>query len=223
MKSDFRAIIFDFNGVIINDEPLHCELLRQVICEEGMSFNEGDYERYYLGRNDRTCIQIALSRHHRPEMNDAQYIDALVSRKTSYYQEAFCGRDLLFPGIASLIPKLAALYPLAIASGALRSEIVLALSSARIEEHFQLIIAAEDVQCSKPDPEGFILAWQGLRLVMPNLAPEDCLVIEDTTAGITAAKAAGMQCLAVTTSYPASDLALADEVTSELIDWFKRP
>jgi len=223
VNHDFIPVIFDFNGVIVNDEPLHKELLRQVVREEGLTWADGDYERYYLGRNDRACLQGALERHHHPERDNQEYIDALINRKTGYYQETIGGQDLLFPGAASVIASLAARYPLAIASGALRAEIEMVLSRAGIGHYFQLIVAAEDVRHSKPDPEGFLTAWQGLRLSHPDLTPAECLVIEDSVAGVTAAKSAGMRCLALTTSYPATALSQADQIVNRLSDWVRTP
>lgn len=221
MNERFRAIIFDFNGVIIDDEPLHLELLRRVVLEENMTFADGDYERYYLGQNDRACFVTALTRHARPEASDHDYLRSLINRKTGYYHQAVRSQNLLFPGLPELIARLGRRYPLAIASGALRDEIEVALRGSGIREHFQLLVAAEDVERSKPDPEGFLKAWQGLRIILPDLAAAECLVIEDSIAGVTAAKAAGMRCLAVTTSFSAAQLAHADWIAPQVTDWFR--
>lgn len=221
MNNLFRAIIFDFNGVIIDDEPLHQELLRRVIIEEKMTFADGDYEQYYLGHNDRACFLTALTRHNRPEAAQIDHISSLIRRKTGYYHEAIRSRSLLFPGLPELIIRLGQHYPLAIASGALRGEIEAALDGSGILDQFELIVAAEDVERSKPDPEGFLNAWQGLRRSIPDLAPAECLVIEDSIAGVTAAKAAGMACLAVTTSFPAARLSLADWISPGVVEWFR--
>jgi beta-phosphoglucomutase len=217
----FRAIIFDFNGVIIDDEPLHHELLRRVIIEENMTFADGDYEKYYLGQNDRACFVSALTRHARTESSDAAHVHSLIERKTGYYHEAIRSRNLLFPGIPELIIRLSQRYPLAVASGALRNEIEVALIGGGLRDHFELIIAAEDVERSKPDPEGFLKAWQGMQKRIPDLAPAECLVIEDSIAGVTAAKAAGMACLAVTTSYPSAKLEQADWIAPGVAEWFR--
>ncbi len=221
MRHGYRAVIFDFNGVIINDEPLHLELLRRTIIEEGMTFVESDYFEKYLGCDDRRCFQRALTDHGRLEAAaDTTYIQSLITRKTGYYQESVRSQNLLFPGIAGLIERLGASCPLAIASGALREEIELALAHARIAHHFALIVASEDVRQSKPDPEGYLLALAGLQKIIPELEAGECLVIEDSVAGVTAAKQAGMPCLAVTTSYPASRLGHADWITAQVTDWF---
>ncbi|MFM8394763.1 MAG: HAD family hydrolase [Acidobacteriota bacterium] len=222
MNDLFRAIIFDFNGVIINDEPLQLELLRQVILEEKMTFVDGDYQRYYLGQNDWACFMTALTRHSRPESSDHEYIRSLIKRKTGYYHQAVSSQNLLFAGLPELITRLGDQYPLAIASGALREEIEVALTKGGIRDQFQLIIAAEDVERSKPDPEGFLKAWQGLQQRIPDLTPAECLVIEDSIAGVTAAKTAGMRCLAVTTSFSAPELSHADWISPGVAEWFRR-
>lgn len=213
MPENFRAIIFDFNGVIINDEPLHLELLRRLLIEEGMTFTENDYREKYLGCDDRHCFNRALFDHGRAaDAARPGYIQSLISRKTRYYHESIREQNLLFPGAPELIAHLASRVPLAIASGALREEIEVALTRGNIRHHFHLIVASEDVTRSKPDPEGYLRALNGLRLIIPDLAPIDCLVIEDSVAGVEAAKSAGMQCLALTTSYPREELQRADAV-----------
>lgn len=227
MSENYRAIIFDFNGVISNDEPLHLELLRRMLIEEKMTFTERDYFEKYLGCDDYRCFQRALVDHGRAsEAADGEYLESLIRRKTGYYHEAIHSRDLLFPGIAGLIRELSQDYPLAIASGALRGEIEVALDQAELRHLFAIIVAAEDVRESKPAPEGYLRALTGLRSSRPeleNLPASQCLVIEDSVAGVTAAKRAGMQCLAVTTSYPAASLTQADWIVAQVQDWFRRP
>lgn len=224
MAENFRAIIFDFNGVIIDDEPLHLELLRRVLLEEGMTFTENDYHDKYLGCDDRRCFHRALTDHNRPaDAANPKYIESLIARKTRYYHDSIGEENLLFAGIPELIAHLASQVPLAIASGALRDEIEVALTRGNIRQHFHLIVASEDVTRSKPDPEGYLTALNGLQLVIPDLAPTECLVIEDSVAGVEAAKSAGMQCLAVTTSYPPEKLRRADAIVPRLSDWLRIP
>ena len=227
MTENYRAIIFDFNGVISNDEPLHLELLRQVLIEEKMTFTERDYFEKYLGCDDYRCFQRALTDHGRADdAGDVEYLQSLIRRKTGYYHEAIRSRDLLFPGIPGLIRELSLNYPLAIASGALRGEIEVVLEQSGLRPLFAIIVAAEDVRESKPAPEGYLRALAGLRSTHPalnDLKSGECLVIEDSVAGVTAAKRAGMQCLAVTTSYPAASLKEADWVVAQPQDWFRRP
>jgi HAD superfamily hydrolase (TIGR01509 family) len=217
-----RAIIFDFNGVIIDDEPLHLELIRRVLAEEGMTITDQDYRDKYLGFDDRGCFVTVLKDTGRGQLaTDTAFIDELIRRKATYYQRAIDERYLLFPGAVELVQRLAAQFPLAIASGALRQEIELVLARGGIRDCFQAIIAAEDVSECKPHPEGYIKALASLNLdaahQMP-IQPSECLVIEDSIAGIEAARRAGMRCLAITNSYSAGELAQADWIVMSLAE-----
>ena len=215
-----KAIIFDFNGVIVDDEPLHLELFRKVLLEEGLFLSDEDYHAKYLGYDDRACfIEVLCDNSRTPDAADDLFIQALIDRKAEYYRQAIQARMLLFPGVVDLIRRSAAEFPLAIASGALRDEIELVLQRGELRECFGVIVAAEDVSTCKPDPEGYEKA---LELLNATLATEiqthECLVIEDSIAGVEAAKAAGMRCLAVTNSYKAEELQAADKVVISLAE-----
>jgi beta-phosphoglucomutase len=220
----FRAIIFDFNGVLIDDEPLHQELFGRVLLAEGMSFLPEEYPRQYLGLNDRRCFERALREHGRlEEAENPERIDQLVEQKATSYREVLLAAPagaFLFPGMASLVTALSERVPLAIVSGALREEIELSVERAGLGDCFQLIVAAEDVDESKPHPEGYLRGIAGLRERLGPLTPSECLAIEDSVAGVAAARAAGLRCLAVTTSYPAHALSAADWITTDVPDWF---
>lgn len=207
-----KAILFDFNGVIVNDEPLHLELFRRVLAEEGLTVTDDEYQGKYLGREDRYCFRLALHEAGRTTDADLQ-VEQLTARKSQYYLAAVQTRDLLFPGVAELVRRLSAAYPLAIFSGALPDEIEAVLARGGIRQCFRVILTAEDVSAGKPDPEGYLAAALAL-----NVPPSECLVIEDSVAGVTAAKRAGMHCLAVTSSYPAQALQDADWVVECLTD-----
>ncbi|MGH9802446.1 MAG: HAD family hydrolase [Blastocatellia bacterium] len=215
-----KAVIFDFNGVIVDDEPLHLELFRRVLGEEGVALADEDYHAKYLGYDDRGCFTAAFRDAGKPQLAaDAAFIAKLVERKADYYYEAIEERFLLFPGAVELVKKLAAKYPMAIASGALRGEIEVVLRRGGIRDCFEHIIASEDVTMCKPDPEGYVMALTALNSSRETpIKPEECLVIEDSIAGIEAAKRAGMSCLAVTNSYRAEDLAQADWIVPALLD-----
>ncbi|MCI0659746.1 MAG: HAD family phosphatase [Acidobacteria bacterium] len=227
MTSDLRAIIFDFNGVIIDDEPLHLELFRSILSEEGLSLSDEDYRDKYLGYDDRACFSTVLADAGRKiEAYDDQYIDRLVARKANRYEHEIGERYLLFPGVVEKVRHLSSRYPLAIVSGALRKEIELVLKLGKIREHFRVIIAAEDTSACKPDPEGYLKALAALNLIAPErelIKPDECLVIEDSVAGVAAAKSAGMHCLAVTNSYRDEELKAADWIVPSLIDCFPPP
>lgn len=215
-----KAIIFDFNGVIVDDEPLHLELFRRVLGEENIALTDEDYHAKYLGYDDRGCFTAAFSDAGRAELSaDTAFIAELIERKAGYYREAIEQRMLLFPGAIELVKTLAAKYPLVIASGALRGEIEVVLTRGGIRDCFKEIIASEDVTACKPDPEGYNKALAALNAnVGGQIQPGECLVIEDSIAGIEAAKLAGMWCLAVTNSYNADELTNADWVVRTLVN-----
>jgi beta-phosphoglucomutase len=216
-----RAIIFDFNGVIIDDEPLHLELFRAVLADEGIALSDEDYRGKYLGYDDRGCFVAALADAGRErDSNDAEFINELIERKAALYRAAINERYLLFPGVVDLVRRLANKYPLAIASGALRGEIEMVLERGGIDGCFQAIIAAEDVGACKPDPEAYLKALAALNAgARATIQPGECLVIEDSIAGVEAAKRAGMRCLAVTNSYAAEELKEADWIAAGLADY----
>lgn len=213
-----KAVIFDFNGVIVDDEPLHLELFRRVLGEESISLTDEDYHAKYLGYDDRGCFTAALADAGRAELAaDTAFIAELIERKAGYYREAIEQRMLLFPGAVELVKKLAAKFPMAIASGALRGEIEVVLNRGGIRDCFKEIIASEDVTACKPDPEGYNKALAALNAKLGSrIQPGECLVIEDSIAGIEAAKLAGMRCLAVTNSYKADELTNADWIVTTL-------
>lgn len=216
----FKAVIFDFNGVIVDDEPLHLELFRRVLGEEGVPLTDEDYHAKYLGYDDRGCFTAALTDAGQADFAaDTLFITELIKRKADYYYEAIEDRFLLFPGAAELVKKLAAKYPMAIASGALGGEIEVVLRRGGIRECFKEIIASENVTVCKPDPEGYNKALAALNAVgNEQIQPGECLVIEDSVAGVEAAKRAGMWCLAVTNSYKPDQLAKADWIVTTLED-----
>lgn len=218
MKPHLRVIIFDFNGVISDDESLHLEIFRRTLAELGIRISDRDYYEKYLGRDDRRCFQTALVEAG-VDANRAD-IDRLISRKATYYLDAVAAAGPpLFPGVADLVRNLSARYPLAVASGALRSEIDAVLSAAGIRDCFGAIVSSDDVTESKPHPQIFLRALEELNRTQEKqtpIAPNECLVIEDSRSGVEAACRAGMRCLAVTTSFPAEALTAADWIVENL-------
>jgi len=208
-----KAILFDFDGVLVDTEPLHLQAFQKVLAEEGLTLNERDYYAKYVGLDDKGCFQAVLSGQS-PAVTAAM-IQRLVERKAKLLLEHLKTNLSVYPGIADFVAVTAQHYRLAIVSGALRNEIEFSLEAAGIRKQFQHITAAQDVQNGKPDPEGYLHALAGLNRQSPVTASE-CLVIEDTIPGIQAAHAAGMRCLAVANTFPATELSLADAVTSTL-------
>lgn len=213
--NQLRALIFDFDGVIADTEPLHFSGLQKTLREIGIDLTESDYFANYLGYDDRGCFLAALTAHGRPI--DPATLTQLMERKADAYLESVKDHAVIFPGVAGLVREAAARYPLAIASGALRHEIEYILEQAGLRKEFSHITSAEDVTRGKPDPQPFLLALEALRrLHNPTLAPDACLVIEDSLPGIRGAKAAGMKVLAVANTHTLQDLHEADAAAPSL-------
>jgi HAD superfamily hydrolase (TIGR01509 family) len=211
-----RAVIFDFNGIIVDDEPIHFKLFQKVLGEEGIVLTEETYYARYLGFDDRGAFSAGYRDNNR-QLSDAKLIE-LIDRKAVYYQDAIRNHVAIFPGVKNLIHSLAGKLPLAVASGALKQEIETILTTAGLLNHFQVIVSAEDVNQGKPEPEIFLKALAKLNAAACDnlLMPAECLVIEDSKEGIKGARRAGMKCLAVTNSHPAELLNEADAVVKSL-------
>ena len=214
-----RAVIFDFNGVLVDDEHVHCELLRAVLAEEGIPLTNEEYHARYLGYDDRGCFGVALAEAGQ-DVSPAR-VDALIARKAERYAAAAEHGLRIFPGAAECVRSLAARWPLAICSGALRAEITFALERLGCRDLVAAIIAAEDTTRCKPDPQGYLLALDALRARAGGaLEPGECLVIEDSLAGVESAKAARMNAVAVLHTYTDPELhaAGADAIVPTLAD-----
>ncbi len=211
-----RAVIFDFDGVIADTEPIHFAAFRKVLSEIGVALTEADYYANYLGYDDKGCFAAALAANGRPTPPGT--VADLVARKAGAYMEHIRRHLVVFPGVRELVRDAAARYRLAIASGALRHEIEFILDQAGIRKEFAHITSAEDVTRGKPDPESFLHALASLNRGRPDepLTSADCLVIEDSIPGIRAARAAGMKVLAVANTHTIQDLRAADAVTHSL-------
>ncbi len=215
-----RALLFDFNGILVNDEPLHFALFRRVLGEEGVDLTREDYYGRYLGFDDRDCFAAALAA--AGEACPPQRLARLVARKAAYYREEI-RRDgyPLFAGAAELVREAAAAgLTLALVSGALREEVVGGLEQAGIAALFKVLVAADDVERGKPDPEGYALALAAINGEPPLPArlihPHECVAIEDSPAGLEAARACGLRTLGVAQTYPREALAQADAVIGQL-------
>jgi HAD superfamily hydrolase (TIGR01509 family) len=203
------AILFDFNGVLVDDEPQHCDALIATLDEYGFALDRTTYYREYLGFDDRECFRFSFARTGRAV--DEPALREAVERKNAHYERAVRASMRLVPGATDFV-EAAALdgFQLAIVSGALRREIELVLELAGLRPHFAEIVAAEDVSACKPDPQGF---RRGLQVL--ELPPHRCVVIEDSLPGLAAARGAGLRCALLATSHPAESLAGADAVWAD--------
>ncbi len=213
-----RAIIFDFDGVIADTEPLHFHGFRDVLATIGISLTEHDYYANYLGFDDRGAFQAALAAQGRPA--PAETVAALMQQKAVAYLDAVRNHITIFPGVEMLVRTAADRFPLAIASGALRGEIELILTVAGLRSCFRHITSAEDVSRGKPHPECFQLALHALNSARPasHIKAADCLVIEDSLPGIRGARAAGMKVLAVANTHTIQELGEADAIAHSLAE-----
>ncbi|HEX6769001.1 MAG TPA: HAD family phosphatase [Candidatus Binatia bacterium] len=210
-----RAVIFDFNGIIVDDEPIHFELFQRVFAEEGIDLSKDAYYERYLGYDDRGAFSYGYQEHQR-ELSHAKLVE-LIERKAVYYQEAIRNHVAIFPGVKKLVADLANNLPLAVASGALRHEIETILTTAGLIRHFKAIVSAEDVERGKPEPDIFLKALATLNAQSGDaIHAKECVVIEDSKEGIKGARRAGMKCLAVTNSHPADLLRDADSIVNSL-------
>jgi beta-phosphoglucomutase len=211
-----RAIVFDFDGVIVDSEPLIFRLTQQMAAMEGWTITEEDYYRDYLALDDRGIVEH-LYRTHGLRLEPARR-DELVQWKARAYAEAIRHGLPPLPGAVEAVRELALDYPLAIASGSLRSEVEYLLGRLNLRDQFAVLATADDVERSKPDPAIFHVALERLahsdalrqKSGGAPLRAAECLAIEDAPAGVTAAHAAGLKCLAIGHSRPLSELAHAD-------------
>ncbi len=235
MQTTLRAILFDFDGVLANTEPVHLEMFQKVLGEEGIALTREAYFEKYLGLDDRACF-AQVYRDFGKVLDEGKAED-LVARKNQALLAYIKGEDtaglnrgtggapeaspaLLMPGAKEAVEKASQNFFLAVVSGALKNEIEAVLENAGLRRRFHVIVAADDVSEGKPAPEGFLAAIRLLNrdFVPPSeiLLPEECVAIEDSPWGIEAAKKAGIRCLAVMTSYPRDRLREADLVAKDV-------
>lgn len=203
------ALLFDFNGVIVDDEEQHRATLGSLLAEHGIELTRDQYYADYLGWNDRMSFVMAFRQAGRPLAPEG--LEDLVAEKSRRYGRLIEGSLTLVPGARDFVERAAERFRLGIVSGALRREIEHVLETARLRECFEVIVAAEDVPDCKPNPAGYLAAHARLERSRP-LARDACVAIEDSLPGLAAARAAGMRCVMLSTSLDPESLAGADAV-----------
>lgn len=212
-----ESVIFDFDGVIVDTEPLHYESLKSVLDRQGIAVSWQEYMRSCIGLDDRSAISLAF--HSTGRKLDDRRMRELVDSKEAIFQESIRKGVRAYPGAVSTIHALRASgVPLAICSGALRSDIVPILERLGIARCFHTIVSADDVWKGKPDPEPYALAFRRLSSASPGLSggPGKSLAVEDTPAGILSAKLTGLPVLALTNSFPREELGGATFIADSL-------
>jgi beta-phosphoglucomutase len=209
MSRPLQAIVFDFDGVIANSEPLHLLAFQQALSEDGIELSASEYYERYLGYDD-VGMFAALGRDRALPMQGNR-VEELVARKGDRMQQLLRSGSVLFPGALEFIREAAAAVPIAIASGALRHEIDEIIGAAGVGTLFSVIVAAGDTPESKPSPAPYRLAFEQLRQQTGRaLDPRRSVAIEDSARG------AGLRLVGITSSYPAAELASAELVVNGL-------
>jgi HAD superfamily hydrolase (TIGR01509 family) len=204
------AVIFDFDGVLVNSEPLHFEAFREVLAAEHLGLTEDEYYRELIGFDDAGAFRHIYQVHGIP-LTPKVFL-SLMTRKSQAMMTSIRNRRFsALPGVEQFVRSLWRKYPLAICSGALREEIEAMLEGISLRDCFSVIVAAEDVPVGKPDPMGYLLSIKQLsaKLHRP-LKPANCLVVEDAPSVIHTVKKEGFRVIGVATSYPLEKLTEAD-------------
>jgi beta-phosphoglucomutase len=205
-----NAVIFDFDGVIVDTEPLHYKAFQRILEPQGLGFSWQEYIETYMGFDDRDAFREAYTSKGKPL--DSAELGRLVAEKAIVFQDVIQDGVTAYPGVVELIKKLNIInIPMAICSGALLSDIVPILTLLGISNCFQIIVTADDVSKSKPDPECYRLAYEKVRKHWPDIeiTLSSTVAIEDTPAGIQSATGASLKVIAVTNSYAAENLQMA--------------
>lgn len=211
-----RAVIFDFDGVITDSEILHLEAFNRVLAQYDVEITVEEYYKDYLGLTDLECFK-ALADEGRLKV-ETQEIENFVKQKNEIFEETLKADSRIIEGVVDFLEMLRQnKVRMAICSGALLAEIELILKQAQLGHFFEVIVSADEIEKGKPDPEGYLLALERLNQNDNNaILPDECIVIEDSHWGLEAGKAAGMHTVAITNSYDAEQLALAERIVGRL-------
>ncbi|MDD5459233.1 MAG: HAD family phosphatase [Phycisphaerae bacterium] len=211
-----KAVIFDFDGVITDSEIIHFRTFNMVLKPFGAVLSRKEYYANYLGLSDADLIKQLIAEG-RLDIDNAK-IEELCQKKNKAFEKLLKEDGNLIDGVRDFLARLKENNILmAICSGALLSEIMLVLEDSRIEGFFESVVSADQVKKGKPHPEGFLLALKRVNKKHNlNIQPKDCVVVEDSRWGLQAANTAGMHSLAITNSYEAKELKIADKIVDHL-------
>jgi len=211
-----RAVLFDFDGVIVNSEPLHFLAFHEILAAEKIELSEREYYQDMIGFDDRGAFQHIFAA--RGRELDPKTLLRVLTRKSEVMMDLIHRRKLEpLPGTEEFVRALWRHCPLGICSGGLREEIEVMLQGVTLRDCFSVIVAAEDVDVGKPDPRGYVLTARLLsEKSKRELTPSDCLIVEDAPTVIRQVKALGYPTLAVASSYPPEQLGDGDYVVTSL-------
>lgn len=211
-----QAVIFDFDGVIIDSELLHLRALNQVLARHDFEISTDDYYKNCVGHIDIDLLHLFKNKG--LLRLDGREIENLIEQKRDIFRELAEKEAKLCRGVLNFLQMLSQnTVPMAICSGSSIMEIQVILEKTNLHHFFNAIISSEHVKNGKPDPEGMLLALRKLRQKARSpIFASQCIVIEDSPRGVAAAKAAGMHAVAVTSSFDAHHLDLADKIVDHL-------
>jgi beta-phosphoglucomutase len=205
-----RAVVFDFNGTISDDEPILCEIFQALFAEHGKALSTQEYYDKLAGLSDPEIVRTWLGEEH---------VDAVIAERVARYRAAVGDGASVREHVREAVRYAAERVPVLIVSGAARAEIEPVLDAAGLAPLVRAIVSSDDVEHGKPHPEGYLRALEHL----DGIRAEDVLVLEDTEAGVAAAKAAGMRCVAVTGTLAPERLRAADELVESVdVDLLRR-
>jgi beta-phosphoglucomutase len=207
--ADIGAVVFDFDGVLANSEPLHLQSYQVALDQLGVTLERDEYYQHYLGFDDVTAFRTLSDRRGLGWNQDE--ITEIIARKAAIFDDIIASADVIYPEAKACVERLAASLPLGIASGALRHEIEAILRRSGLDKHFRFIVAAGETARGKPAPDPYRRAAR-----LHVRSPEQCVAIEDSRWGIESAKGAGLHCVGITQTYPAAGLPGADAIIDSL-------
>jgi len=204
-----RAVVFDFDGVIVDSEPLHLRAYQSVLSSIGIALTAEAYYGRYLGYNDEDMLRLVFH-DHGLAIDEPQFA-AIAAEKVRVFDDIIATGEVLHPGARACVERLAAAFPLGIASGALPHEIRMMLERSRLAHHFKFVVGSGDTPNSKPLPDPYLRAAE-----LHGIPPAKCVAIEDSRWGLESARTAGMKTIGVTHTYPVDQLGAPDLVVRSL-------
>jgi beta-phosphoglucomutase len=213
-----KAVIFDFDGVIVDSELLHFRAFNKIAAQFNIEIPKEQYFADFLGLNDREVFEILVDNHKLTDYKDKT--EQLVEQKTAVFKQLAASEGQIIDGVPDFLAMLDDnRIPMSICSGALEAEIIQILKASSLTDYFTTIVAADHVTKGKPDPQGFLLALEQLNEAShAQIQPSECIVVEDSIWGLQGARNAGMHPLAVTNTYRAETLKPAEMVVDRLSD-----
>lgn len=203
----YKAVLFDMDGVIVDSEALHYASFRATLEPYGYDLTDDHYKQHFMGKTDELGLKQYFE-----FMNETTHHAPILTEKARAFLELAADQLVAYPGVVAFIRDLAERQiPMALVTGSLRAEAEIVLKTFGITDLFKIVIPAEDIKHSKPNPEGYLKAAKFLKV-----EPADCVILEDAASGVKAAKAAGIRCVAVTNTHSAEDLKEATFIVDEI-------